>query len=175
MQRGSKAIAGLYFPGGVISSTATPENNLDTSPLHHNANSVTTMSPCATPRKVWSKSEVNVLSNIPGSPKIVSKSPDVSKLSATRRQIYDKVRSMRESPINDNTVLSQPRKFLVKQGRVSKWTEGQQKSIIDSGVLERNRVTSEEIRQLLPTSITECFSDSQIRTRLAYERFKLKK
>ena len=63
------------------------------------------------------KSEVNVLSNIPGSPKIVSKSPDVSKLSATRRQIYDKVRSMRESPINDNTVLSQPRKFFGETGQ----------------------------------------------------------
>ena len=150
---------------------------------------MTTMSPCVTPRKVWSKSGVNVLSNIPGSPKIVSKSQDVSKLSATRRQIYDKVHSMRESPINDNTVLSQPSKFLMKQGRVSKWTEGQQKSIIASGVLERNRVTSEEIRNLLPTSITECFrttninnrmfmvttSDSQIHTRLAYEQLKLKK
>ena len=106
------------------------------------------MSPCATPRKLWSKLEVDVLSNIPGSPKIVPKSTDVSKLSASRRQIYDKVRSMRESPINANTTLSQPRKFWMKQGRNSKWTEGQQKSIIASGILERNRVTSEEIRQL---------------------------
>ena len=113
MQRGSKASAGLYFPGGVISTTVTPENKVDTSPSHHIANSVTTMSPCATPRKVWSKSEVNVLSNIPGSPKIVSKSLGVSKLSATRRQIYGKVHSMRESPINDNTVLSQPRNCLM--------------------------------------------------------------
>ena len=54
MQRGSKAIAGLYFPGRVI-PTVTPENKVDTRPLHHIANSVTTMSPCATPRKVWSK------------------------------------------------------------------------------------------------------------------------
>ena len=94
MQRGSKAIAGLYFPGGVISTTVTPENKVDTSPSHHITNSVTTMSPCVTPRKVWSKSEVYVLSNIPGSPIIVSKSMDVSKVSDTRRQIYDKVHGM---------------------------------------------------------------------------------
>ena len=80
--------------------TVTSENIIDKSPLYHNANSVTTMSSCVTPRKVWSKSEVNVLSNIPGSPKIVSKSPDVSKLIATRRQIYDKVHSMRERESN---------------------------------------------------------------------------
>ena len=71
--------------------------------------------------------------------------------------------------------MSQPRKFGLKQGRSSKWTKEQQRCFVASGILETKRVTSEDIRKLLPTSITDCVSDSQIRTRLAYEKLKLRK
>ena len=195
MQRGSKAIAGLYFPNGVVS--AANENQLETA-LNHSVNSanenqlesasnpsanpnpsvnpVTTISPCSPPRKLWNQSEVNILSNITGSPKVVYKSPEAAKINATRRQIYDKVHSLRHGQRKEQTITSsQPRRFEGKQGRVSKWSEGQQKSIVDSGILDRKRVPFEEILNILPKSITDYFSESQIRTRLAYEKLKFKK
>ena len=78
MQRGSKAISGLYFPEGVISS-GTTENTIGTT-LSNCIDGVTsiTTSPYSTPRKVWSSAEVNLLSNIPGGPEMVSNRPEVA-------------------------------------------------------------------------------------------------
>ena len=61
-----------------------------------------------------------------------------------------------------------------KTNRVSKWSVEQQEIFVHSGILEIKRLTSEEIRIILPGSITDFFSGSQIRTRLAYEKNKLK-
>ena len=105
MHRESKAISGLYFPEGVIASD-TAENE-DTS-THVN-------STCVTPRKVWNQSELELLSNIPGSPNIVARSPEVATIRASRCQIYDKVRSMKESTSKVDNITSLPTtKFRLK-------------------------------------------------------------
>ena len=46
---------------------------------------------------------------------------------------------------------------------------------LSSGILEINRVSSEDISKLLPSSITDYFNERQIHTRLAYEKSKLGK
>ena len=89
-----------------------------------------------------------MLSNIPGSPTNVCKSLEVAKLCATRRQVYDKVHSMRERESDKgkhNTVTTT--KFGVKQGRLSKWTEEQQNGFVASGILE----TKSDIRKYQKT------------------------
>ena len=178
MHRGSKAISGLYFPDGVVSSEVAKTTMAD-----HLEDVVKPLSPCSTPRKIWNKLEVDILTSIPGSPDVICKSPEVQKLNATRRQIYDKLRSLKESPLkrerkistcSRSSALSPPKIFGKKTNRVSKWSVEQQEIFVHSGILEMKRLTSEEIRTILPGSITDCFSDSQICTRLAYEKSKLK-
>ena len=82
------------------------------------------MSPYSTPRKVRHSAKVNLLTNLHGSPEMVSKIPKVAILNATRRQIYDKVLNMRESPLKLKT--TQPGVSGVKRKRVSKWSDEQE-------------------------------------------------
>ena len=65
---------------------------------------------------------------------------------------------------------SQPGMYGVKRKRVSKWSDEQQEIFLSSGILEINRVS--DITKLLPSSITDCCNERQIRTRLVYEKSK---
>ena len=124
--------------------------------LFSDSHAISPFNKMITPRKKWKEDEINLLQNS-DAPSLSPTAKSPLNINATARQMYDKQQSMRR--------YSRP-KF--RNERKSMWSVEEKKIFEDSGIIDIERVSIEDIERLLPPAITSCKTIHQIRSHIAY-------